>query len=146
MTTIGTRNVLITGGVGGIGRLMALKMAALGAGVAIWDINEQRLPAVVDELKTAGARDAQGFVCDVSDRAAVYRAATETTASFGAVDILVNNAGVVSGKLLLEIADEQIERTFRSAPWPSSGPPKRSCRRWSSAAVATSSRSLRPVA
>jgi len=35
MTTIGTRNVLITGGVGGIGRLMALKMAALGAGVAI---------------------------------------------------------------------------------------------------------------
>lgn len=113
MTTIGTRNVLITGGAGGIGRLMALKMAALGAGVAIWDINEQRLPAVVDELKTAGARDAQGFVCDVSDREGVYRAATETTASFGAVDILVNNAGIVSGKLLLEIADEQIERTFK---------------------------------
>lgn len=113
MTTIGTKTVLITGGAGGIGRLMALKMAALGAGVAIWDIDEQRLPVVVGELKAAGARDAQGLVCDVSDRDAVYRAAAETTAALGPVEILVNNAGVVSGKPLLEITDEQIERTFR---------------------------------
>jgi all-trans-retinol dehydrogenase (NAD+) len=113
MTTIGTKTVLITGGAGGIGRLMALKMAALGAGVAIWDIDEQALPAVVDELKAAGARDAQGFVCDVSDRDAVYRVAAETTAALGPVEILVNNAGVVNGKPLLEIADEQIERTIK---------------------------------
>jgi all-trans-retinol dehydrogenase (NAD+) len=95
MTTIGTKTVLITGG-------------------AIWDIDEQRLPVVVDELKTAGARDAQGLVCDVSDRDAVYRAAAETTAALGPVEILVNNAGVVSGKPLLEIADEQIERTLKT--------------------------------
>jgi all-trans-retinol dehydrogenase (NAD+) len=102
---------LITGGASGIGRLTALKLAARGGKLVIWDIHRENLTRVVDELNGAGA-GAHGFVCDVSKRESIYRAAEETKAAVGAVDILVNNAGVVSGKPLLEIPDEKIEATF----------------------------------
>ena len=52
------------------------------------------------------------FACDVSDREQVYARADEVRAAAGDVDVLVNNAGVVSGRPLLELPDERIERTF----------------------------------
>jgi all-trans-retinol dehydrogenase (NAD+) len=112
MTTIAGKTVLITGGASGIGHLVGLRMAALGASVCIWDIDEVRLGAAVAGLDEAGARSAHGFVCDVSDREAVARTATETEAAAGPVDILVNNAGVVSGKYLIDLTPAEIERSI----------------------------------
>ncbi len=48
----------------------------------------------------------------MSDREQVYARADEVRAAAGDVDVLVNNAGIVSGKPLLDLPDEQIERTF----------------------------------
>ena len=59
MSEIQGRHVLITGGASGIGRLMARKLAALGARVSVWDIDREKLDKVVAELATgpgAGAR------------------------------------------------------------------------------------------
>ena len=114
MTTIAGRTVVVTGGAAGIGRLVALKMVARGATAVLWDLDEERLRHTVAELEgaTAGSAAAHGVVCDVADRAAVERAATRTAGLAGPVDILVNNAGVVSGKYLVDLAPEEIERTF----------------------------------
>ena len=64
------------------------------------------------EAAEYGASGAQAFACDVSDREQVYARADEVRAAAGDVDVLVNNAGVVSGRPLLELSDEAIERTF----------------------------------
>ena len=112
MTTISTKHVVVTGGASGIGRLVAGQMAALGASVTLVDKDSAGLLRAESELCAAGG-DARTAVCDVGDKAAVAAAADEIVSAAGPVDILVNNAGVVSGRLLLDLTDEQIERTFR---------------------------------
>ena len=113
MTSIGHKTIVITGGASGIGRLTALEMVRRGGTICVWDVDKEGLDAVVEELREAGGgRDAYGVVCDVSDRAAVTAAAAATVAAAGPVHILINNAGVVSGRTLLELTDEQIERTM----------------------------------
>jgi len=112
MTTISTRHALITGGACGIGRLVARRMAAMGAEITLWDLDAAALDATVAELQASGGR-AHGHVCDVSDREAVADVAARVLEETGPVDILMNNAGVVSGAYLLDLTDEQIERTFK---------------------------------
>ncbi|MDQ4106288.1 MAG: SDR family oxidoreductase [Actinomycetota bacterium] len=108
MSEIAGKNIVISGGARGIGRLMAVRMARLGGRVILYDLDAAALEAVVDEIRAAG-REAYGYVCDVSDRREVYRVADKTKAKVGPVDILINNAGIVTGKRLLEIPDERIE-------------------------------------
>jgi len=112
MSEIAGQHILVTGGASGIGRLMAMKLAALGGRISVWDIHRENLDKTVAELNTVARQPARGFACDVSKRETVYRVAEETTAAAGAVDILVNNAGIVSGKRFLELPDEKIEATF----------------------------------
>ena len=112
MSDIRGRHILITGAASGIGRLMALKLAALGGRVTAWDINAEKLQTVVGDLRAAGGEPAQGFLCDVSKREVVYEVASQTMAAAGPVDILINNAGIVSGKRFLDLPDEKIEATF----------------------------------
>ncbi len=113
MTTIASKHVLVTGGASGIGRALALRCAALGADVTILDLDESA-------ARDAAAAAAEGCTCKaaaywgaVGARAQVAAVAAEVLATQGAVDILVNNAGIVSGRPLLELSDEQIERTLR---------------------------------
>jgi all-trans-retinol dehydrogenase (NAD+) len=111
MKPVKNKLVLVTGGAGGIGRLMALDFARRGARVAVWDVNEESLRALEAE-----ALKEELFIrtmaCDVSDRGAVYVQAGALTEELGPLDILINNAGVVSGKTLLETPDEKIIRTI----------------------------------
>ena len=120
MTTISNKHVLITGGASGLGRLLALRCAELGATVTVWDLNAAGAEAVAAEANAvAAAADPRGagtvhsFACDVGDREQVYARADELRAHVGPVDILINNAGVVSGRPLLELPDERIELTFK---------------------------------
>ena len=109
MTDFRGSHVLITGAASGIGRLMALGAARRGARVTVLDRDEAGLKAVKEEL---GA-EAATFTVDLTDRAAIQATAARVLAERGTVDILINNAGIVSGKSLLEIPDEAIERTFQ---------------------------------
>jgi all-trans-retinol dehydrogenase (NAD+) len=112
VTAVHNKHVLVTGGASGIGRLLAIGCASLGATVTIWDLDLAGAESVALEAAEAGASGARAFACDVSDRVDVYASAQEIRAAVGDVDVLVNNAGVVSGRPLLELPDERIERTF----------------------------------
>lgn len=112
MTTLGGKTVLVTGAARGLGRLMALEAAQRGATLALWDVDRPLLDVVAKEVVAAGGR-AVAHTCDVGDRDAVHEAAGLLRRDVGPVDVLVNNAGVVSGRPLLDLTAEDVERTFR---------------------------------
>jgi len=112
MTKFQGAHVVVTGAASGLGRLMALDAVRRRAKVTLLDRDEKGLGAVCEEIHGLGG-DAEGFVVDLSSRAAVQASCAEILAHRGRVDILINNAGVVSGKPLLECSDEAIERTFQ---------------------------------
>lgn len=105
------KNVLITGAASGIGRLLALKIAAMGGRVILWDINQEGLETVCDQIHRWNL-SAAPYTCDVTNRETIQFTAARVLAEQGTVDVVINNAGVVSGKSLLELSDEAILRTF----------------------------------
>jgi all-trans-retinol dehydrogenase (NAD+) len=108
MTALEGSQVLVTGAASGLGKRLALGAARRKATLVLWDLNREGLEKVAGDVEGLGSR-AQCEVVDVSKRDRVYQAARQLQ---GPVDVLVNNAGVVSGKSLLEIPDEMIEKTF----------------------------------
>jgi all-trans-retinol dehydrogenase (NAD+) len=111
MSEVAGRNVLITGAASGIGRLMALKAAAKGANLVLWDIDEAGLAKLAAEIR-ANRCKAFSYRCDVSNHQDVYRVAEQVRTDVGMVDVLINNAGVISGKPFLECSDEQVRKTM----------------------------------
>ena len=113
MTAIHNKHVLVTGGASGIGRLLVLRLRRAGRDRHHLGPGRRRRGASGRGGRRARRRArAHAFACDVSDREQVYARADEVRAAAGDVDVLVNNAGVVSGRPLLELSDEHIERTF----------------------------------
>lgn len=112
MTAIHNKHVLVTGAASGIGRLLALGCATLGATVTIWDLDAESAGRAAAEAEELGAAGAWAYTCDVGDREQVYARAEEVRAAAGDPDVLVNNAGIVNGRPLLELPDERIEKTF----------------------------------
>jgi 2-hydroxycyclohexanecarboxyl-CoA dehydrogenase len=86
--TLEGRIALVTGGAGGIGAHIVEDLCALGALVAVCDINEPGAAEVAGRFDTAEA-----FSVDLSDRASVAAMAEAVLVRFGRVDVLVNNAG-----------------------------------------------------
>lgn len=112
MSNVKNSRILITGAARGIGKLLAMDLANAGAQVVLWDIDKAGLEEAQAELVAAGHRAATN-VCDLTSREQIAAAAKQTLAEGGPIDILVNNAGIVSGKGLLDLSDEEIERTFQ---------------------------------
>jgi 2-dehydro-3-deoxy-L-rhamnonate dehydrogenase (NAD+) len=81
----GGRRAVVTGGASGIGAVIAARLAAEGAAVALWDRDVGALAR-----SPAAHREA----VDVTDEAAVARAAAATEAALGGIDILVASAGI----------------------------------------------------
>lgn len=91
--SIAGRVAIVTGAASGMGRATAHLFADEGAKVAVIDLGEERVQAVVREIDDAGGV-AQGWALDVSDPQGVARVVGEIRAALGPVDILVNNAGI----------------------------------------------------
>jgi NAD(P)-dependent dehydrogenase (short-subunit alcohol dehydrogenase family) len=83
---------LVTGGTRGIGKAIALRLAAGGADVAVASLSSDGMPTV-RELEKLGAR-ALAVQGDLADPGAVRRLTDEVRQALGPVDILVNNAAV----------------------------------------------------
>lgn len=84
---------IVTGAASGMGRATAHLFGDEGARVALIDINEQPLQAVVKEMTDEGY-DAKGWVLDLCDASAIGQVIAEIAEYFGGIDILVNNAGI----------------------------------------------------
>jgi len=86
------RVVVITGSGQGIGRAVALRVAAAGGTVLLVDRDEERLAAVGAAIEAAGGR-AAAYRCDLTEFAQVDEVVGQMLAEHEAVDVLVNNAG-----------------------------------------------------
>ncbi|MHB8376006.1 MAG: 3-oxoacyl-[acyl-carrier-protein] reductase [Dehalococcoidia bacterium] len=105
------RVALVTGGSRGIGRAIALALAAHGAKVAI---NYASNAAAAEE--TAAAIGGEGAAVtlrgDVADPAQAAALVQGTIAAFGRIDILVNNAGVTSDDLILRMSEADWDKVI----------------------------------
>lgn len=88
---------VITGGASGLGRATAVFLAARGAKVALWDMNQAEAEKVAGEIG-AGAIFSK---VDVSDEQSVAQAVRQAMDAFGAIDIAVNCAGIGAPAKLL---------------------------------------------
>src|SRR4051812_27210573 len=102
---LATRVAFVTGAASGIGKAIAVRLAAEGACVVVADLDAAKASQVAEEIggKAPKSRDvAVGVAADVSDEDAVARAVQEAVLAFGGVDLVVNNAGLSISKPLLE--------------------------------------------
>ncbi len=100
-TTLEGSTALVTGATSGIGRAVALQLAALGAEVVVHGRSAERGAKTVQEIENAGGK-ARFVAADLAEADKVRRLA----AAVGPVDILVNNAGVYKFGATADIDEE----------------------------------------
>src|SRR4029453_16842221 len=106
---LATRIALVTGAAGGIGKAIAVRLAAEGACVVIADLDTEKAQAAAAEIGNSDV--AVGLAADVTEEAAVQAAVDATVLAFGGLDLVVNNAGLSLSKALLDttIADWDLQ-------------------------------------
>jgi 3-oxoacyl-[acyl-carrier protein] reductase len=106
------RIALVTGASRGIGRAVAVALAAAGADVAVnYRERVAQADAVVEAIRATGRR-AIAVAADVSDAASVAAMLRRVEAELGPVDVLVNNAGIGLVRSLDELTEEEFDRTI----------------------------------
>lgn len=103
------KTAIVTGGGQGIGRAIALGLAAEGCRVAVGDVNGESAQHVAREIEERGV-DALAVTVDLTQRAQVIRAVEQVLDRFGGIDVLVNNAGWDRMELFLDSEEETWER------------------------------------
>lgn len=106
MMNLTGKTAMITGASSGIGRETALKLASLGADIAVVYIGPadpaQEVVAKIEEM----GRKAVAYECDVSDAEQAKQTVKTAIKEFGGIDILVNNAGITRDGLALSMKEE----------------------------------------
>jgi NAD(P)-dependent dehydrogenase (short-subunit alcohol dehydrogenase family) len=104
---------VVTGAGQGLGRAVALEMAAEGAIVALLEINADTLEAVAAEIAAKGGA-AKAYQLDITDYESYGRVVNDLIADFGKIDVLVNNAAInPPAKTILDDTLEDWQRTIR---------------------------------
>ncbi len=102
MENLQGKKAIITGGGRGLGKAVALALAAEGVEIAITGRNEETLQKTIKEIEALGAK-AVYSVFDVSDFEAVKKGISALKRNFGEADILINNAGIAAFGSFLEM-------------------------------------------
>jgi NAD(P)-dependent dehydrogenase (short-subunit alcohol dehydrogenase family) len=106
------QTAVVTGANRGLGRVMALELAQLGAGVVIAARDAKGGQAVAREIEAAGGK-AIRLPFDPDDEAGITALMTGAVEAFGRLDILVNNAGISPMTRLLDTTAEQWDEIHR---------------------------------
>ncbi len=103
---------VVTGASRGIGRAIALEMAANGATVIVnYNGSKERAEKVRQEIREKGGT-AEIYQCDVSDFAACEQFIRNVIEEYGRIDILVNNAGITRDGLLMRMSEEDFDQVL----------------------------------
>ncbi len=106
------KTAIITGASSGIGRLLALRLAARGTRLFLTARRAELLAELAGEIGSAGGEAAYA-ACDVGDKEQCFAVAEQAVAELGGVDLLVNNAGYGHHRSFLEWDVDDIERMMR---------------------------------
>ena len=106
------RVALVTGASRGIGRAIAVRLAARGATLACVATSAANCEETLAACREAGAENARAWGVDVADHEAVTSLVGEITAELGGLDVLVNNAGITRDQLLLRMSEEDFDRVI----------------------------------
>ncbi|GGD89289.1 bifunctional aldolase/short-chain dehydrogenase [Microbacterium murale] len=98
------RIAFVTGAASGIGKAIAVRLAAEGACVVVADLDLEKAQAAAAELGNTDV--AIGVAANVADADAVQGALNDAVLAFGGVDLVVNNAGLSLSKPLLETTEK----------------------------------------
>ena len=109
--TLEGKTALITGAGQGIGLAVALKLASLGANIAINDIDDSRTESAVQRVVSAG-RNTASVVADITTKTEVCRMVDETISAFGSLDIPINNAGILYPTSVAEMPEDEWDRVI----------------------------------
>ena len=102
---------LVTGASYGIGYAIAKGMAAAGAKIVFNDIKQEFVDRGLASYKADGI-DATGYVCDVTDEAAVNAMVATIEKEIGTIDILVNNAGIIKRIPMIDMKAEEFRQVI----------------------------------
>jgi NAD(P)-dependent dehydrogenase (short-subunit alcohol dehydrogenase family) len=109
------KSILITGGSRGLGRALALALAARGARVVVVAREQSQLDETVGEIRRHGG-EAFAIAADVGDKESIYPIVGQAAALAGPVDVLINNAstlGPVPLRLIPDTDCEDFERVLQ---------------------------------
>ena len=81
------KKAIVTGAASGMGKETAKVLADEGVQVAVLDLDDGKVQAVVDEINAVHAGRAKGWVCDVADRIRVKKVCREVVEAFGGLDV-----------------------------------------------------------
>jgi 3-oxoacyl-[acyl-carrier protein] reductase len=102
------RVAFVTGGSRGIGAAIVKRLARDGLHVVAVARNQDKLDAIVSEIRSAGG-SAEAVVCDIADPKALAEAVEKAIETHGHLDVLVNNAGITKDGLILRMDDEDFD-------------------------------------
>ena len=108
--------IVVTGGGQGLGRAIAVGLAARGAVLALADLNQERLDETAALCKQAGG-DGRAYIANVASEDDVVNLFNGVVADLGRLDGLVNNAGILRDGMLVKVKDGEIVRKMSLAEW-----------------------------
>jgi 3-oxoacyl-[acyl-carrier protein] reductase len=111
MTSGNSRVAIVTGGARGIGRACAHALAEQGHDIALVDLLVPEMESTAGEIRSRGARAAI-YEADVALFPRAQEVVSEVVKGWGRIDFLLNNAGKPNPKGILEITEEEWDRTI----------------------------------
>jgi 3-oxoacyl-[acyl-carrier protein] reductase len=108
------RVAIVTGGTRGIGRAIALRLAAEGANVAVsYRSNDDAAEETAEAVRAAGVECEvfKGDVASPEDVQALFKGVSDV---FGRVDILVNNAGITRDNIMMRMKEDEFDEVLRT--------------------------------